>query len=37
MGVCEAKLSIISKVIVNVKSINFMGLSGTQTIEHSKP
>jgi hypothetical protein len=38
MGVCDTKLSIISKVIVNVqKRLNLMDLSGTQTLEHSKP
>jgi hypothetical protein len=38
MGVCEAKLSITSKVIGNVhKRLNLMDLSGTQTLEHSKP
>jgi hypothetical protein len=38
IGVCEAKLSIISKVIGNVhKSLNLMDLSGTQTLGHSKP
>jgi hypothetical protein len=38
MGVCEAKLSIISKVIRNVhKELELMDLNGTQTLEHSKP
>jgi hypothetical protein len=38
MGVCEAKFSITSKVIRNVhKVLNLMDLSGTQTLEHSKP
>jgi hypothetical protein len=38
MGVCKAKLSIISRVIGNVhKRLGLMNLSGTQTLEHSKP
>jgi hypothetical protein len=38
MGVCEAKLSITSKVIGIVhQRLNLMDLSGTQTLEHSKP
>jgi hypothetical protein len=38
MAVCEAKLSITSKVIGNVhKRLNLMDLSGTETLEHSKP
>jgi hypothetical protein len=38
MGVCEAKLSITSKVIGNVnKRLKLMDLSGTETLEHSKP
>jgi hypothetical protein len=38
MGECEAKLSITSKVIGNVhKSLSLMNLSGTQTLEYSKP
>jgi hypothetical protein len=36
--VCDAKLSIISKVSGNVhKGLNLMDLSDTQTLEHSKP
>jgi hypothetical protein len=36
-GMCEAKLSITSKVIGNVnKRLNLMDLSGTQTLEQSK-
>jgi hypothetical protein len=38
IGVCEAKLSITSKVIGNVhKRLKLMDLSGTQTLEHSNP
>jgi hypothetical protein len=37
-SVCDAKLSIISKVSGNVhKRLNLMDLSGTQTLEQSKP
>jgi hypothetical protein len=37
MGVCKAKLSIISRVIGNVhKRLNLMDMSGTQTLEHCK-
>jgi hypothetical protein len=35
--VCDTKLSIISKISGNVhKRLNLVGLSGTQTLEHSK-
>jgi hypothetical protein len=38
VGECDTKLSIISKVSGNVHNrLNFMDLSGTQTLEHSKP
>jgi hypothetical protein len=38
MGVCDTKLSIISKVSGNIhKRLNLMDLSGTQTLEYSKP
>jgi hypothetical protein len=35
MGVCNTKLSVISKVSGNAhKRLNLMDLSGTQTLEH---
>jgi hypothetical protein len=38
VGVCDTKLSSISKVSGNVyKRLNLVDLSGTQTLEHSKP
>jgi hypothetical protein len=38
MGECDTKLSVISKVSRNVHNkLNLMDLSGTQTLEHSKP
>jgi hypothetical protein len=38
MGECEVKLSITSKVIGNIhKGLKLMDLSGTQTLEYSKP
>jgi hypothetical protein len=38
MGKCETKLSFTSKAIGNVhKGLSLMNLSGTQTLEYSKP